>query len=33
LSFQNRREGRGRYADPWTMIADKYGRDALARPS
>jgi nucleoside-diphosphate-sugar epimerase len=33
LAFQDRRDGRGPYADPWKMIGDKYGPDALARPS
>ncbi|WP_020108203.1 NAD(P)-dependent oxidoreductase [Nocardia sp. 348MFTsu5.1] len=30
LSLQRRRERRGRYADPWTLIANKYGSDVLA---
>jgi nucleoside-diphosphate-sugar epimerase len=32
FGFQSRREGRGPYADPWTMIREKYGPDALAQP-
>ena len=30
LKLQRRAEGRGRYADPWTLIAKKYGPGALA---
>ncbi|MET7772225.1 NAD-dependent epimerase/dehydratase family protein [Nocardia sp. NPDC005366] len=30
LSVQRRREGRGPYADPWTLIEKKYGPDVLA---
>jgi nucleoside-diphosphate-sugar epimerase len=30
LAAQRRREGRGRYAEPWTFIAGKYGPDILA---
>ncbi|MGB8386886.1 NAD-dependent epimerase/dehydratase family protein [Mycobacterium sp.] len=30
LRLQRRVEGRGRYADPWTLIAKKYGSAALA---
>jgi hypothetical protein len=30
LKLQNRAEGRGPYADPWTMIERKYGPGALA---
>ncbi|MCX2931624.1 NAD(P)-dependent oxidoreductase [Mycobacterium sp. CVI_P3] len=30
LAAQRRHEGRGRYADPWTFIAGKYGPEALA---
>ncbi len=30
LAVQRRVEKRGRYADPWKLIAQKYGRDALA---
>ncbi|GAY13558.1 NAD(P)-dependent oxidoreductase [Mycobacterium sp. shizuoka-1] len=30
LAAQRRREGRGRYADPWTFIAAKYGPGVLA---
>jgi nucleoside-diphosphate-sugar epimerase len=30
LAAQRRREGRGRYADPWTFIAGKYGPEILA---
>jgi nucleoside-diphosphate-sugar epimerase len=30
LKLQRRAEGRGRYADPWTLIANKYGSAALA---
>jgi nucleoside-diphosphate-sugar epimerase len=29
LAVQRRREGRGKYADPWTLIEKKYGRDVL----
>ncbi len=31
LKLQNRAEGRGPYADPWTLIAKKYGQEALAQ--
>ena len=31
LKLQRRAEGRGPYADPWTLIAKKYGAAALAR--
>jgi nucleoside-diphosphate-sugar epimerase len=30
LAVQRRREGRGLYADPWALIAEKYGPDVLA---
>ncbi|MCV7176904.1 NAD-dependent epimerase/dehydratase family protein [Mycolicibacterium sphagni] len=30
LAAQRRQEGRGRYADPWTFIAGKYGPEILA---
>jgi hypothetical protein len=30
LALQRRREGRGPYADPWTLIEKKYGPDVLA---
>jgi hypothetical protein len=30
LKLQRRAEGRGPYADPWTLIAKKYGTQALA---
>jgi nucleoside-diphosphate-sugar epimerase len=30
LAAQRRREGRGRYADPWTFLAGKYGAEILA---
>jgi nucleoside-diphosphate-sugar epimerase len=30
LKLQRRAEGRGPYADPWTLIAEKYGAAALA---
>jgi nucleoside-diphosphate-sugar epimerase len=30
LRLQRRMEGRGRYADPWTLIEQKYGSAALA---
>jgi len=30
LKLQRRAEGRGRYADPWTLIEKKYGSAALA---
>ncbi|WP_445166229.1 NAD-dependent epimerase/dehydratase family protein [Mycolicibacterium sp. Dal123E01] len=30
LAAQRRHEGRGQYADPWTLIATKYGPDVLA---
>jgi hypothetical protein len=30
LKLQRRAEGRGPYADPWTLIAKKYGPAALA---
>lgn len=30
LAAQRRHEGRGRYADPWNLIAAKYGPDVLA---
>jgi nucleoside-diphosphate-sugar epimerase len=30
LALQRRREGRGPYADPWTLIGKKYGPDVLA---
>jgi nucleoside-diphosphate-sugar epimerase len=30
LALQRRREGRGPYADPWTLIGRKYGPDVLA---
>ncbi|BBY62270.1 NAD-dependent epimerase/dehydratase family protein [Mycolicibacterium helvum] len=33
LAAQRRREGRGRYADPWTFIAGKYGPEVLAARS
>ena len=32
LKLQRRAEGRGPYADPWTLIAKKYGPAALAQP-
>ena len=32
LAVQRRVDGRGRYADPWTLIARKYGAGALATP-
>jgi|SRR5271163_2062539 len=32
LKLQRRAEGRGPYADPWTLIAEKYGPAALADP-
>jgi nucleoside-diphosphate-sugar epimerase len=32
LAMQRRVDGRGRYADPWTLIARKYGAGALATP-
>ena len=32
LNLQRRAEGRGPYADPWTLIAKKYGPAALAQP-
>ena len=32
LPLQRRVEGRGRYADPWSLIARKYGAGALATP-
>jgi len=31
LALQRRVERRGRYADPWTLIANKYGPEVLAR--
>ncbi|BBX65992.1 oxidoreductase [Mycobacterium saskatchewanense] len=31
LSLQRRLERRGRYADPWTLISNKYGPQVLAR--
>jgi nucleoside-diphosphate-sugar epimerase len=31
LELQRRAEGRGPYADPWTLIARKYGQEALAQ--
>ena len=31
LKLQRRVEGRGPYADPWTLIAKKYGQEALAQ--
>jgi nucleoside-diphosphate-sugar epimerase len=31
LKLQQRAEGRGPYADPWTLIAKKYGQEALAQ--
>ena len=31
LKLQRRAEGRGPYADPWTLIAKKYGQEALAQ--
>ena len=31
LQLQRRAEGRGPYADPWTLIAQKYGSAALAK--
>jgi nucleoside-diphosphate-sugar epimerase len=31
LKLQRRTEGRGPYADPWTLIAKKYGQQALAQ--
>ncbi|MGA7053162.1 MAG: NAD(P)-dependent oxidoreductase [Mycobacterium sp.] len=31
LKLQRRAEGRGPYADPWTLVAKKYGRAALAQ--
>jgi hypothetical protein len=31
LKLQRRAEGRGPYADPWTLIAKKYGPAALAQ--
>jgi hypothetical protein len=30
LAVQRRLEHRGRYADPWTFMAQKYGPDMLA---
>jgi nucleoside-diphosphate-sugar epimerase len=33
LALQRRLEHRGRYADPWTLMADKYGPDMLAARS
>jgi UDP-glucose 4-epimerase len=30
LAIQRRQEGRGPYADPWTLIGKKYGLDVLA---
>jgi nucleoside-diphosphate-sugar epimerase len=30
LSVQRKREGRGRYADPWKLIEQKFGPEALA---
>src|SRR5260370_30463584 len=30
LKLQRRAEGRGPYADPWTLIAEKYGAAVLA---
>lgn len=30
LAGQRRREGRGRFADPWTLVEQKYGPDVLA---
>ena len=30
LALQRRAEGRGRYADPWTLMSKKYGSDMLA---
>jgi hypothetical protein len=30
LALQRRRERRGPYADPWTLIEKKYGPDVLA---
>lgn len=30
FALQNRRDRRGPYADPWTMIEEKYGPEALA---
>ncbi len=32
LAVQRRTDGRGRYADPWTLIGAKYGAGALATP-
>ena len=32
LAVQRRLDGRGRYADPWTLIVRKYGAEALATP-
>lgn len=31
LRIQRRLEGRGKFADPWTLIGKKYGTDVLAR--
>jgi hypothetical protein len=31
LAAQRRIDRRGRYADPWTLITNKYGHDILAR--
>ena len=31
LKLQRRAEGRGPYADPWTLIENKYGPAALAQ--
>jgi nucleoside-diphosphate-sugar epimerase len=33
LAVQRRRERRGRYADPWALIAGHYGREVLATPA
>jgi nucleoside-diphosphate-sugar epimerase len=33
LKVQRRRDGRGRYADPWALITKKYGAEALAVPT
>jgi nucleoside-diphosphate-sugar epimerase len=33
LAVQRRRENRGRYADPWTLISNHYGREALVGAS
>jgi hypothetical protein len=30
FAVQRRIEKRGRYADPWALIEQKYGRDVLA---